>query len=66
MNQRVRALGIVQGALFCSTIVIFTGCNGDITVTETAKCDGIKQRSEDYVDSPFDRDGDGAIGPDEP
>ena len=34
-------------------------CNGDITVTETAKCDGVQQRSEDYVDAPFDRDGDG-------
>ena len=34
-------------------------CRQDIGLTESAKCDGIQQRGEDYVDAAFDRDGDG-------
>lgn len=34
-------------------------CQSDIGITETSLCDGELQRSEDGVDSPYDRDGDG-------
>ena len=34
-------------------------CGSDIKVTQTALCDGVLQASEDEVDAPFDRDGDG-------
>jgi hypothetical protein len=34
-------------------------CGQDISVTETARCDGVLQSSEDWVDQPFDKDEDG-------
>ncbi len=34
-------------------------CGSDIKVAQTALCDGVLQASEDEVDAPFDRDGDG-------
>lgn len=34
-------------------------CRQDIGLSESSKCDGLQQRGEDYVDAPFDRDGDG-------
>jgi hypothetical protein len=39
-------------------LLALVGCQ-DVSLTESALCDGKLQRSEDYVDSPFDRDGDG-------
>jgi len=39
-------------------LALALGCNQDISVTETAKCDGVLQSSEDWVDSPFDKDED--------
>jgi hypothetical protein len=35
------------------------GCRQDIGLTQSARCDGIQQPSEDWVDQAFDRDGDG-------
>jgi hypothetical protein len=46
--------------LFFGLILLSLACNSDITVTETARCDGRLQGNEgDIVDSPFDQDGDG-------
>ncbi|MCP4808100.1 MAG: hypothetical protein GY913_31410 [Proteobacteria bacterium] len=39
--------------------VALLACGQDIGVTQNAICDGSKQPSEDYVDEPFDKDGDG-------
>jgi hypothetical protein len=40
--------------------LVCAACKSDITVTETARCDGRLQGNEgDRVDSPFDQDGDG-------
>jgi hypothetical protein len=47
----MRATGLLMLALMA--------CGQDVSVTQTAKCDGILQKGEDYVDSAFDRDGDG-------
>ena len=44
--------------LVCLSIPL-VACAGGITVRSNAKCDGEQQPSEDYVDSPFDVDGDG-------
>ncbi len=42
------------------TLLLLTlSCGQDISVTETAKCDGVLQTSEDWVDQPFDKDEDG-------
>ncbi len=42
------------------TLFLLTlACGQDISVTETAKCDGVLQASEDWVDQPFDKDEDG-------
>jgi len=42
------------------TLFLLTlACGQDISVTETAKCDGVLQSSEDWVDQPFDKDEDG-------
>lgn len=38
---------------------LIAGCGSDIKVTQSALCDGAQQPSEDAVDEPFDRDGDG-------
>jgi len=35
------------------------GCGHDVSLTESSRCDGAKQGSEDSVDSPYDADGDG-------
>ena len=40
-------------------LLILLACQSDIGITETSVCDGELQRSEDAVDSPYDRDGDG-------
>ncbi len=45
--------------LLCCLLGCLTACPQDITVRANAKCDGVLQPSEDYVDSPFDFDGDG-------
>jgi hypothetical protein len=34
-------------------------CGPDVSLTETSRCDGALQKSEDTVDSPYDEDGDG-------
>ena len=42
------------------TLILLTlACGQDISVTETAKCDGVLQASEEWVDQPFDKDEDG-------
>ncbi|MCB9792672.1 MAG: putative metal-binding motif-containing protein [Alphaproteobacteria bacterium] len=41
------------------SLLALLACRQDIGLTESARCDGRKQQSEDYVDQAFDRDGDG-------
>ena len=36
-----------------------TACNYDSVLTASSRCDATKQSDEEYVDSPFDADGDG-------
>ena len=44
----------------CGWLALTMGCQSDITVTETARCDGRLQTNEgEVVDAPFDLDGDG-------
>ncbi|MCB9764847.1 MAG: putative metal-binding motif-containing protein [Alphaproteobacteria bacterium] len=40
-------------------LLSLAGCRQDIGLSESSRCDGVQQRGEDYVDSAFDRDGDG-------
>lgn len=40
-------------------VLSLVGCQSDIGVTKSARCNGILEPNEDFVDSPFDRDGDG-------
>lgn len=40
-------------------LLTLLACGQDISVTETARCDGILQSSEEWVDQPFDKDEDG-------
>ena len=47
-------------SLLCGLLALTMGCQSDITVTETARCDGRLQTNEgEVVDAPFDQDGDG-------
>ena len=39
--------------------ILLTGCGSDATFTASPQCDGVKQRDEQYVDAPYDADGDG-------
>ncbi len=39
--------------------LLLTACAQNITVRSNAQCDGVQQPGEDYVDEPFDFDGDG-------
>lgn len=47
-------------------IIALLGCNQDIGLAETAACNGRLEQAEDYVDSPFDADGDGFFDADNP
>ena len=41
------------------SLAFLVGCGNDVQIAQDAKCDGVQQQSEDAVDAPFDRDGDG-------
>lgn len=41
------------------SLIGLAGCGSDIKITAQARCDGVLQPEEEFVDSPFDRDGDG-------
>ena len=49
----------VQTTPWCVAVLLAAGCGGDIGVQQTSVCDGLQQPGEDFVDEPFDRDGDG-------
>ncbi|TNE92190.1 MAG: hypothetical protein EP330_02355 [Deltaproteobacteria bacterium] len=46
-------------ALALAPAALLWACNNDVGITGAAVCDGIAQESEETVDAPFDRDGDG-------
>ena len=39
--------------------LVLCSCTLDVTLRGVARCDGLKQDSEESVDAPFDADGDG-------
>ncbi|MEC8423509.1 MAG: putative metal-binding motif-containing protein, partial [Myxococcota bacterium] len=40
-------------------LAVAAGCGSEASFVASPRCDGIKQKDEKYVDSPFDADGDG-------
>jgi len=48
-----------QHSLLLMITISLSGCGHDVSLTESSRCDGAQQGSEDTVDAPYDQDGDG-------
>lgn len=47
-----------RAAILASAAALI-GCQGDVSIVQSSVCDGVQQPDEEWVDAPFDGDGDG-------